>query len=659
MTKKNFIAGLAIVAMLPLAASAATVDELQAQINALMAQLTAAKPTTSCAYTFTKTLKQGISDAEVMNLQKMLNADMATQVAAYGVGSAGNETMYFGMATKAAVKKYQEKYASDILTPNGLSMGTGMVGASTRAKLNMACMMTSATTPTSTVTPVTGLSGGAGSISTAVYSSDTEDNMVTGEAKNVVGWKVQADGSDVNVSHVKVKITYDGTSDASNILNRYFQSFDVYAAGAKVGTIPASDFTRDSAGVYSKTIALTGAIVKMGSNNKATFYLKATGADAIDSVNAGSSNGKWDYEVLELRFTDATGVTLSSTLSNITKGNVYVNKLGDSADIKIKVSTGTANPEEKVVFVSDSASGDKVTLLEFKIKAEGTDTSFDQLKATTTITGSLLSEETTELQLVRGTEVIDTFDPTTTGLSGYSATASTTVVTFDIDTPVKIAKDATETFKIVAKMQKIGTATFAQGDTLKASYFSINGQDKNGDNIGSSKYTGSADGKIQTFRATGLNVAKVSTLNTVNSNNTTPSASYGEFKMQLKIAASGDDIWVPLTYGTTTGTTTGFLYELYNSAGSIVTTGTGVATSSQSVTHVSGGVRDGSYVKIADGDSATFELVVTLDPAAATQYRLQFVSAGYTTAGATGLATAQIAATPTSDFQSTLSYIPN
>lgn len=84
---------------------------------------------------FGRTLSLGSRGEDVRELQKFLNIDSETTVATSGAGSVGNETNYFGPATKRAVIKFQEKYRNDILKPAGLSAGTGFFGSGTRAKV--------------------------------------------------------------------------------------------------------------------------------------------------------------------------------------------------------------------------------------------------------------------------------------------------------------------------------------------------------------------------------------------------------------------------------------------------------------------------------------------------------------------------------------------
>jgi len=118
-------------------AQAATVEELQAQIQALLntiAQLQAqiaalqGQPQAWC-YTFNQNIHLGDRGAAVYALQTAL------QKQGFTIGAEVNE-QYFGEQTASSVVGFQQKYQSAILAPFGLQFGTGFVGTSTRAKLN-------------------------------------------------------------------------------------------------------------------------------------------------------------------------------------------------------------------------------------------------------------------------------------------------------------------------------------------------------------------------------------------------------------------------------------------------------------------------------------------------------------------------------------------
>lgn len=86
-------------------------------------------------FRFNKNLKLGDKGNDVLELQKYLN-DHGFKVAVSGVGSAGHETQYFGMATRRAVIALQEANSEKILAPSGFRKGTGMFYSATRAFVN-------------------------------------------------------------------------------------------------------------------------------------------------------------------------------------------------------------------------------------------------------------------------------------------------------------------------------------------------------------------------------------------------------------------------------------------------------------------------------------------------------------------------------------------
>lgn len=83
---------------------------------------------TSITLAFDKDLFFGMTDPEVKSLQVLLNKNATTRVAVSGPGSPGQETTYFGPATKAAVVKFQ--------TLHNIMPNQGYVGPLTRAVLN-------------------------------------------------------------------------------------------------------------------------------------------------------------------------------------------------------------------------------------------------------------------------------------------------------------------------------------------------------------------------------------------------------------------------------------------------------------------------------------------------------------------------------------------
>lgn len=241
MTKKSAVAKVAgaflgfamlLSLVVPSAAVAQTSQDAQIQellnlISSLQAQLAALQGGSSTSTgtpinvnfgscNFTKNFKMGASDPEVLDVQRFLNSDPSTMVASTGVGSAGQETSYFGTLTHNAVIKFQNKYAADVLTPIGLSAGTGNWFSMTRAKANMLCSSASSNTGSNTGTGTTIPAANGLTIQLAPGSPDFTVIPLNASASKFGSFLFSAGSQSVEITELVVGRTGLGDRDDFN-----------------------------------------------------------------------------------------------------------------------------------------------------------------------------------------------------------------------------------------------------------------------------------------------------------------------------------------------------------------------------------------------------------------------------------------------------------
>ncbi|MDP2950756.1 MAG: hypothetical protein Q8N55_00050 [bacterium] len=121
---------------------AITASELQQQITLLLAQIKQLQQQladmqgnqgVAWCHSFNTNLRIGDKGSEIQELVKALGKE---NILMQGGCSEGGACQSFDEYVASIVSEFQEKYASEVLSPYGLKRGTGFVGPTTRAKLN-------------------------------------------------------------------------------------------------------------------------------------------------------------------------------------------------------------------------------------------------------------------------------------------------------------------------------------------------------------------------------------------------------------------------------------------------------------------------------------------------------------------------------------------
>ncbi len=345
----------------------AQIAQLQAQIAALQGSSSTGTSVTGipAGYQFTAPMKIGSTGEAVKYLQMFLNSNVATQVAATGVGSKGNETMYYGPATAAAVTKYQNLNAAAILAPVGLTAGTGNFGASTMAHVNAALKTTPVeddfsfeddTTTDDTTTDTTSDTT-EGTITATLWSSPANNTTVKGgEEKSVVGYKVKTQGGEVTLKRFDVEFSTRTVTKYAQDIALYNGSEELY----RFEGISSSDLEELSTTQYRLRFPINYKLAKDSTNYfyvkvKAKQIVSATSltitlnANGIRGVDGAGLNQYTPSTALAARtFSFATEQTAVIEVSNYPGAQDKVVQVSESG-ITYDAETGKINLKSKTV----------------------------------------------------------------------------------------------------------------------------------------------------------------------------------------------------------------------------------------------------------------------------------------------------------------------
>lgn len=604
-----------------------TPEDLQKMIDTLMAQIEALKGGTASAtasgYTWTRDLKTGATGADVMELQKFLNSNEDTRVAATGVGSAGMETSYFGPATAAAVSKFQMKYRADILSPAGLVNPTGFFGPSTRAKANA---MNTVTTPTPEVDEdedttdededTDELSGEGSLDSFEIEDASDTDVQEGAEDAEIAELTLEATDGDIEVDRMDMTITTDG-DNTENDPWEVFEEITLWVDGEEVASFDASDednYLDEDDG----TFRFTNLNLVLNEDEEVEVTVAATVNGSVDDAGV-ADDADWTIAVDEVRYFDADGVAenddstgdLDPTTSPTAAFDIVVE--GDGEELTF--GTASTNPDATDIVVDTDSKTTGVTIMEYNIEAEEGDIELNTLfvKVTTGTTSSLVIDD---IALEIDGQNFDAENVAST-------TGTVTTFEFDIDGDVTVEEGDEITVAVVVDLKSQESSTnvdrYSNGTTIEADVTGteVDLTDAEGsDDLGTGALTGSANGESHTLVAEGIVVPVDSveaTTDTSGDNDT-----LGEFTIEFDVTAVEGDFYITddATKGTSTQVSAGvaFTYQGDNAS----STGD---TVSGTLTSTADEETDGVFT-VREGETETFTLRVTVDAAVGGDYRV-------------------------------------
>jgi peptidoglycan hydrolase-like protein with peptidoglycan-binding domain len=568
---------LATAGALALIAGIAFAQDIQSLINQILSYLqqnpqvvqqvqqavgqTAGVPSACQGVTFTRTLKLGMRGADVKCLQALLNVTP--------------QTGYFGPLTRAAVIKFQEDHADEILAPLGLSKGTGVVGPSTRAVLNkMISGAPQAQIPTPeqaksiwdlfvealkkelgiAPTPAPTAAGEEGTLTAEGMTVPTGVTVYEGD-KNVavMAFKVKAKGSAITIDRVDLAFDAGGA-----VVYKYINYVALYDGDKAIKGTDLNSSTMEKSG-STYTVRLSGLGVKVEKDSEKVLTVKVSAVATYPSSGYPSSI-KVKINKDGIRGTDSAGIQQYAPKSEEISKDF---NLAPAETGKVEASLNANSPKEGIQIVSEDEDTE-ITLAIFDLKAKKQNVTIDTVKIKLDNDAS-----STALRLYDGSTMLG------------EKTATTATTTFG-DLKIDIAKDSTKTLTV-----KLVVVKGANDKHYTVTLNSVSGTDANDNQV---NLTTSVSGYTQYVYTAAPELALASKSESASGTSAT-------FKITFKATARGGDVWIS---------------KSGNDLGVEIVNDTGATLSADSITILPSGIAEENTnaYKIAKDSTATFEVTI-------------------------------------------------
>ena len=623
-------------------AQAQTAEELQAQIDTLMATIASLQAqaggsatVSADAYVFTRALTIGSEGADVTALQNYLIGA--------GFSIPAGATGYFGAQTQAAVAAWQ--------TANGVMPAAGYFGPVSQAKYNelMAAMPDdsdddSSDDDSSDDDSSSDELSGEASLGD-VESNDGDDTTIEEgqEAAPVAEFEVEFENGDAEISRIDLTLVADGSEEDPWDT---FEEVSLWVDGDEVASMAADDedeYLDEDDG----SLRFSGLDIVAMEDEPITIVVGVTVQGSVDNLDA-----TWNVDMTEIRFVDADDVT---STEDVTVDDVDFEIQQAGSDDELAVKSSSEDPDATTLQLEDDSKSDWMTVFAFVLDTDDSanDVEITTIPVTIVVANDTFGDIVSDLQLV-----IDGEEYSDWSYATGTAASTTVVVDFDIDGDLVIEAGD----RVTAELQVEFKALATEGATIDASVSGNNADNIEAegsddlDNDSPDQLTGSADGETHTLRTSGVILELTSTDETFKSNtDATTTDDSGTFVLKFEVTAFESDLYVNKTAASSTAASgnQGVNFIVTDGSGTGVDVGTPTANLSSTADTV------GTQYKVAEGQTETFTLTVSLDPDTEGFYGVQLYSFNFTPTQGDATPDTYQRALPASDFESDALEITN